>query len=74
LGIAWAVYNIFQVEKIKVRGGQQTSDSNIKPLNSRQEELLLELGDKISEVIYVLFRAPKSFLKQSTASASFSLW
>jgi cell division septal protein FtsQ len=48
LGIIWAIYNIFQVEKIKVRGGVQPSDSQIKPLNSLQEELLLELGDKIS--------------------------
>ena len=68
LGIIWAIYNIFQVEKIKVRGGY-SGDSNIKPLNARQEELLLELGDKISEVHHKLFRAPRSFLKPSIKSA-----
>jgi hypothetical protein len=49
LGIIWAIYNIFQVEKIKVRGGQ-VGDSNIKSLTAHQEDLLLELGEKISEV------------------------
>lgn len=72
LGIAWAIYNIFQVEKIKVRGGF-TGDSSVKPMSPRQEELLLELGDKISEVDNVLFRAPKSFSDQSTQFASSSL-
>jgi hypothetical protein len=60
LGIIWAIYNVFQVEKIKVRGGY-TGDSNVKPLNAHQEELLLELGDKISEVSHPLCRAPRSF-------------
>jgi hypothetical protein len=49
LGIVWAIYNIFQVEKIKVRGGQP-GDSTTKQLTTHQENLLLELGDKISEV------------------------
>jgi hypothetical protein len=72
LGIIWAIYNIYQVEKIKVVGGQQPSDPNIKPLTLRQEEVLLELGAKISEVRHVTLRAQRSFSKQNTPFASSS--
>ena len=51
LGIAWAVYNIFQVEKIRVRGASNEVSPNGKSLSPHQENLLLELGDKISEVV-----------------------
>jgi hypothetical protein len=58
LGIAWAVYNIFEVERINVRGGYSGDISaNPKALTPRQESLLIELGDKISEVFVVLSRA-----------------
>lgn len=50
LGIAWAVYNIFEVESINVRGGYNGDTvGNPKALSQRQESLLVELGHKISE-------------------------
>ena len=62
LGIIWAIYNIFQVEKIKVRGSSlRNSQSGVKALSPQQEGLLLELGDKIQEVCLNLSRAQKSF-------------
>lgn len=61
LGIIWAIYNIFQVEKIKVRGSSlRNSQSGVKALSPHQEGLLLELGDKIQEVCLNLSRAQKS--------------
>jgi hypothetical protein len=52
LGIVWAIYNIFEVERINVRGGYNgDTHSNAKHLTPHQEGLLVELGDKISEVI-----------------------
>lgn len=61
LGLAWAIYNIFQVEKINVRGGfNGETATNPKHLTSHQENTLLELGDKISEVNMSICRAPKN--------------
>lgn len=52
LGVAWAIYNIFEVEQINVRGGFNGElHPSAKALTKRQESLLLELGDKISEVL-----------------------
>lgn len=49
LGIAWAIYNVFEVERINVRGGYNgETHSNAKALSQHQESLLIELGDKIS--------------------------
>lgn len=73
LGLAWAIFNIFQVEKINVRGGYNgETATNPKHLSSHQENTLLELGDKISEVIVPLFRAPKNSSKQNIQSVSSS--
>lgn len=55
VGIIWAVINIISVEQISVRGrGAQASRVGI---SEHQENLLLELGEKISE-------GAKEFLKQ----------
>ena len=57
LGIAWAVYNIYEVERINVRGGYSGDISiNPKALTPKQESLLIEFGYKISEGV-------KEFLK-----------
>lgn len=61
LGIAWAIYNIFKVEQINVRGGYNGDiTTNPKALTSHQESLLIELGHKISE-------GAKEFLKAEYA-------
>ena len=73
LGLAWAIYNIFQVEKINVRGGfNGETATNPKHLTSHQENTLLELGDKISEVNVSICRAPKNSWKQNIQSVSSS--
>lgn len=49
LGIIWAVFNIYQVEKISVRDGYIGDGyRNRGGVTPEQESLLLELGHKIS--------------------------
>lgn len=61
LGIVWAIYNIFEVEKINVRGGYNgDTTGNPKALTRHQEDLLIELGYKISEVLIYPCRAPRN--------------
>ena len=51
LGIIWAVYNIYKVEQINVRSrlvDNYNSYNQKSVINQHQENLLLEIGHKIS--------------------------
>ena len=55
LGLIWAAYNFFLVRKIDVeRGEDGESDSLIGDIPEGQKKLLIELGEKISNVISLL--------------------
>lgn len=57
LGLIWAVYNIFLVLQIKVgKGitGDREDDNRGKDIPQHQKDLLIELGEKISEVKFLL--------------------
>lgn len=62
LGIVWAAINFIQVRAIKVddKGGDSQS-ALVDNITDHQRKLLIELGDKIATVSYVLFREPSSF-------------
>ena len=86
LGIIWAAINLMSVTKINVEEGHfgdEENDSdddsednrrhNRHHMPQKQKELLLELGDKISQVHGRLFRAPTSSSSRNISSASSSL-
>jgi hypothetical protein len=55
LGLIWAAYNFYLVRKINVeRGEDGESDSLIGDIPEGQKKLLIELGEKISNVISLL--------------------
>jgi uncharacterized protein HemX len=52
LGLAWAVVNFIQVRKINVEGSGDTSTGQlVENISEEQRKLLIELGDKIANVI-----------------------
>lgn len=54
LGLIWAVYNIFLVLQIKVKEGitgDKEEDAKGHDIPLHQKKTLIELGDKISEVV-----------------------
>lgn len=56
LGLIWAAYNIMLVMKIDVRKGKtgdEEDESRRNDISQRQKDLLIELGDKISEVHFI---------------------
>lgn len=58
LGIIWAVVNILAVEQINVKTGNiGDGRKSVGGVTQEQENLLLELGHKISEVLVRVFRA-----------------
>lgn len=60
LGLIWALINYRLVKKIDVGLGVGGEHGAIVDLSSDQKELLVELGEKISEVVVPLFREPTS--------------
>lgn len=51
IGIIWAIVNLFLVTKIDVKGGHADDERDDgHDMTHKQKELLLELGQKISEV------------------------
>jgi hypothetical protein len=66
LGLIWAVVNIHFIEKINVRTG--FIDDNVRShgvITKEQEDMLLDLGHKISEVFIYRSRVLKSFSNRS---------
>jgi uncharacterized protein HemX len=62
LGIGWAVFNFIQVRKINVAEGSSSSRDNlVDPVSDKQRELIIELGDKIANVLSDPCRAQWSF-------------
>lgn len=52
MGLLWAAFNFMSVKKINVeRGEDGESDSLIGGVTEGQKKLLIELGDKISNVL-----------------------
>jgi hypothetical protein len=61
LGIAWAIVNYVLVKRIDVSDETHTAHGTlINDITPEQRKLLIELGDKISNVITDLFREPSS--------------
>lgn len=57
LGLIWAAYNIWLVLKIDVKTGitgDKEDDAQRNDISQHQKDLLIELGEKISEVIFHL--------------------
>lgn len=50
LGIVWAFFNYLGVKKIDLKAGQQGEYEGLAEASDAQIKLLLELGEKISEV------------------------
>lgn len=72
LGIAWAVFNFILVRRIDVeKGSDGESDSLVGDIPEGQKKLLIELGEKIANVVFTLFRELLNFLSSSTSFASF---
>ena len=65
LGLLWAAYNIWLVLKIDVKKGitgDKEDDARRTDISQHQKDLLIELGEKISEVLFNSnFRALKNF-------------
>lgn len=61
LGIVWAIVNYVLVKRINVSDETHTAHGTlINDITPEQRKLLIELGDKISNVINDLFREPSS--------------
>lgn len=74
LGIAWATFNFLQVKRINViNNGAESSRQLVNEVTEEQRKLLIELGDKIANVLLLSFRVPSSSSSRNTSSAS-SLW
>lgn len=57
LGIAWALFNFLQVKSINViNNTSESSRQLVNEVTEEQRKLLIELGDKISNVLDVLCR------------------
>jgi len=55
LGLLWAAFNFMSVKKIDVeKGDDGESDSLIGAVTEKQKKLLIELGEKISNVLNYL--------------------
>jgi hypothetical protein len=52
VGIIWAIYNLYLVRRIDVRKGYTGESYEGEDIPNEQKTLLLELGDKISQVTY----------------------
>ncbi len=65
LGLLWAAYNIWLVLKIDVKKGitgDQEDDARRNDISQHQKDLLIELGEKISEVILIfILGSPRIF-------------
>lgn len=64
LGLLWAAYNIYLVIQIDVRKGitgDKEDDARKNNVTQHQKDLLIELGDKISEVhFFIYLRVPNN--------------
>lgn len=57
LGLVWAVFNFIEVRKINVEdSGSSSSGQLVENVSEEQRKLLVELGDKIANVSFFLFR------------------
>lgn len=53
LGLLWSLFNVFLVNKIDVeKGVDGESDSLVGDIPAEQKQLLIELGEKISNVLF----------------------
>ena len=67
LGLLWAAFNVFLVNKIDVaKGDNGESDSLVGDIPEEQKMLLIELGEKISNVNILISRVLLNFSNKST--------
>lgn len=60
LGLAWAVYNFMLVRAVNVKDGGDSEGQLVEGISEEQRNLLIELGDKISNVLRFPPRAQSS--------------
>ena len=61
LGLGWAAFNFFQVRAINVReAGGSSSGQLVENISEEQRNLLIELGDKIANVLDLTCRVQSS--------------
>lgn len=72
LGLGWAAFNFIQVRGIDVGGESATSTGQLVDINEEQRKLLIELGDKIANVLVFSLRVQLNSSSRNISSASSS--
>jgi hypothetical protein len=60
VGLLWAFWNYLQVKKVQIGQGSTGAYESVGDVNESEVQVLLEIGDKISEVKIKIFRVQKS--------------